>query len=255
MSVEIWAEQLSVSLGGPERRVRVRADGLSVAAGELVALTGESGSGKTLLLETLGLLRRPDPGARFGLTTEGGTIDLAAAWAPGGDPAALRRRHFGFVPQSGGLLGFLDLEANVALAQKLAGQSDDDYRDLLLDALDLRTKKHVRPDALSIGERQRVAIARALVHRPAVVIADEPTASLDPHMAGDVLALFIELAASQGTAVLMSTHDLVLAKAMGLRRIALQTHALDPHAAGVSVETRIATAGGPHGSATAEWVG
>lgn len=234
----LWVERLSVSLGETGRSVRVHADGLRVAAGELVALTGASGSGKTLLLECLGLLRRPDPGARFGL--DDGT-DLAAAWEGAGDPAALRRDRFGFVPQSGGLLNFLTLEANIMLAQKLAGRSDPAWGERLIERLGLGARRRAMPDALSLGERQRVAIARALAHRPSVVIADEPTAALDPQMSAEVLVLFADLATEQGTAVLMSTHDVALASVMGLRRHTLVVGAAG---SGSGVESRLAAAPG-----------
>ncbi|WP_417935765.1 ABC transporter ATP-binding protein [Frigidibacter mobilis] len=207
------------------------ADGLTITAGEMVAVTGESGSGKTMLLEALGLLRRPDPGSHYGIVRVDGTVALAAAW-DGPDAQAklarLRRELFGFVPQSGGLLPFFDVTRNIALAQQLSGRSDRAYLTHLLQILGLFKLRHAMPDGLSIGERQRVAIARALAHRPLAVIADEPTAALDPYLSQEVMALFLSLAADQGTAVIVSTHNVDLVHNLGLRQLQMIPEVLAP---------------------------
>ncbi|MAY87362.1 MAG: ABC transporter [Pseudooceanicola sp.] len=207
----------SVSLRDGDRAFRVMVDDLAVAHGQAVALTGASGSGKTLLLEVLGLLRRADPGARHVVDD----MDLAAAWAHRGRLAALRGRMFGFVPQTGGLLPFLDVRANVALPQRVTGREDAARVGALIDRLGLTAVAALRPGALSIGQRQRVAVARALAHRPPVVIADEPTAALDGDTASDVLALLLDTAAQDGCAVILSSHDHARIAPFGLRRVHL----------------------------------
>jgi len=194
---------------------------LDLAPGQVVALTGPSGSGKTLFLEALGLMRRPDSLASYVWTppqatgpdvTDGpdASLDLARLWRDGPRSAGLARergRLFGFVPQTGGLLQFLDVADNIALTQRIAGRPDPALATRLMARLGLAAVARLMPAALSIGQRQRVAIARALAHRPSVVIADEPTAALDPDTADEVLALLLDTAHATGSAVLVSSHD------------------------------------------------
>ena len=204
---------LAVAVADGERRFRVRLDALSLAAGAVVALTGSSGTGKTMVLETLGLLRRPLPGARMTLRPAGAApVELAALWDRGPRSAALaeaRGRHFGFVPQSGGLLPFLSVDENIRLPQILTGRHDPAHLAALAARLGLGGLGALPPAALSIGQRQRAAIARALAHRPAVVLADAPTAALDPNTAEAALALLIDTARLGGAAVILASHDLV----------------------------------------------
>lgn len=210
MTLSISAPSLSVTLSDAERAFTLRADGFKLVAGQVCALTGMSGCGKTLMLELLCLIRRPDAGALFTMVAESMPHDLARLWeAPNGASALprLRARHFGFVPQSGGLLPFLTAEANVLLSQKLAGRHNRAYARELMSFLGIDGVARLYPDALSIGQRQRVAIARALAHRPAVLIADEPTAALDPDAAAKVLELVLFAARESNTAVVLSSHD------------------------------------------------
>lgn len=240
MNVCITAPCLRVSLSEGARRFTMKADGLEIIAGEMIAITGESGSGKTLLLETLGLLRRPDFGHDYRVEGLHKELSLSAAWdAPDAQAmlAGLRRDLFGFVPQSGGLLPFFDVTHNIAVAQQLARRDDRAYIAQLLERLGLQGVARAMPDSLSIGERQRVAIARALAHRPLIVIADEPTAALDPYLSQEVMALFLSLARDQGAAVLISTHDVDLVQRFGLRRLHMTPHALAP--AGIDAPSTI----------------
>lgn len=222
MGLSFHAERLSATLRDQERVFCLDASGFDLGPGEIVALSGESGCGKTLLLELLCLIRRPDPGAVFALIANGGRVDLGDAWNAIGaatDIPALRARLFGFVPQTGGLFAFLSARENIALSQKIVALEDADHTTHLIDVLGLTSVADLFPDQLSIGQRQRVAIARALAHRPAAVIADEPTAALDPRAARAVIALLTTAARETGTAVVLSCHDLALLREAGLPRL------------------------------------
>jgi putative ABC transport system ATP-binding protein len=173
---------------------------LAIARGESVALVGPSGCGKTTLLQMFGLLDRPD----------GGTVAIEGhdAWSGSErERAELRLRKIGFVFQQGNLLEHLTARDNVALPAWRAGGSRGAARaeaDRLLEQVGLADRAHARAGELSVGEAQRVAIARALVNRPAVVLADEPTGSLDAESAERVMtALF----APVGITLLIVTHD------------------------------------------------
>lgn len=214
----------TVTLTGADRMFRLRVGALDLVPGQAIALTGASGSGKTLLLELLGLLRAPGPGTRMHWR---GT-DLAALWRRGARGAALARRRgalFGFVPQTGGLMPFLTVAENIALPQRVTGRHDAGWARALIQRLGLGDVAGLTPGALSIGQRQRCAIARALAHRPPFVIADEPTAALDPGTADGVLALLLEMAGEGGSGVILSSHDLDRIARFGLTRHALSTKA------------------------------
>lgn len=215
----LTAEGLAVSLSDAERRFRLELSGLSLTPGQAVGITGPSGTGKTLMLEVLGLLRAPDPGGRY-LLADG--RDLTALWqGRRAGLAALRGETFGFVPQTGGLMPFLTVTENVALSQRVVGREDPARVADLLAALGLSHVAGAHPAILSIGQRQRVAIARALAHRPRVVIADEPTAALDPASAADAMALLLDRTAADGAALILSSHDHGLLERVPLTRYAL----------------------------------
>lgn len=224
------ARNLTARLDGPEGRFLLRIDSFTTGPGEVMALTGESGSGKTLVLELLGLMRAPrDAAAHYTWTPAGqgkpASLDLAQLWSAGPRSAELARtrgRLFGFVPQTGGLLPYLTVRENIALQQRLAGCPDADLADTLMEQLDLRAHAAVMPGQLSVGQRQRVAVARALAHRPAVVIADEPTASLDPENSDRVLRMLLDAARITNAAVLVSSHEIDRLDRFGVPRCALR---------------------------------
>ena len=176
---------------------------LLVQRGELLALTGPSGSGKSTLLHLWGLIDTPDAGE----------IVLGGTAVQGLDEQArtlLRRDALGFVFQSFNLVPVMTVAENVDYPLFLAGVPAAERRDRVaqqLAAVGLQAHAHHRPDALSGGQRQRVAIARALVKRPRLVIADEPTASLDSHTADQVLDLMRARGQAEGAAFVIATHD------------------------------------------------
>lgn len=216
--------EATVALKDGDRAFRLEIGALDLVPGRAVALTGASGSGKTLLLELLGLLRAPGAGTRMDWRGD----DLAALWRGGARGAALARRRgalFGFVPQTGGLMPFLTVAENIALPQRVTGRRDAAWARDLIARLGLADVARLTPGALSIGQRQRCAVARALAHRPPFVIADEPTAALDPETADGVLALLLEMAREGGSGVILSSHDLDRIGRFGLTRMALEVEA------------------------------
>ncbi len=222
---DLRIETLAVGASDSDRAFRLEVDHLEVQSGDVIGVSGPSGTGKTMLLEVLGLLRRPFPGSTYRVRTPDLDVDLAAMWEKGrsqSDAPALRGSLFGFVPQSGGLLPFLSVAENIAVSQRIAGRIDDAWQRSLEEKLGLDHLRKLLPQALSIGQRQRVAIARALAHRPAFVIADEPTAALDPDNATTVLKMFMEAAEIGGAAVVISSHDLDLLDSCAPRRLRLE---------------------------------
>ncbi|MEN3161173.1 ABC transporter ATP-binding protein [Tistrella mobilis] len=196
---------------------------ITLEQGEVVAVTGPSGCGKSTLLDVLAFILPPlQVAGRFLFRPRRGPlVDVwGLARRRGMDPlTVLRRRHVGYVPQVGGLLPFLDVRRNVMLSPALLGQTDDRQVLALVERLGITPQLAKRPADLSVGERQRVAIARALAHGPDVVIADEPTAALDPANADLVLELFVEEARRNGVTAIIATHDWDRVERMGLRRI------------------------------------
>lgn len=200
---------LRKTVGGADRRFALEADALDLVAGKVTLLTGPSGSGKSTLLEIAGLASRPDAVRRFEIATEAGPVDAGALLARGDRTAlaALRAGSLGFVLQTGGLVPFLTVAENLALAQTLAGRPDAARAAALLEALGLEGLDRATPAGLSVGQRQRAAVARALAHRPAVLLADEPTAALDPASKAQTASLLVDAALRFGAAVLVATHE------------------------------------------------
>jgi putative ABC transport system ATP-binding protein len=188
---------------GSEKVVGVTGATLSLEAGAFAALAGPSGSGKTTLLNLLGLLDAPDSGS---LLFEGRDVSGLAE----NERARLRREKLGFVFQAQQLVPVLSAEENVALALWIRGLPEAvcaARARTALAAVGLAGLESRRPDALSGGQRQRVAVARALVGEPVLILADEPTASVDSETAARLLDLFEEIHRARGVAFLFSSHD------------------------------------------------
>ncbi|MBJ7416062.1 MAG: ABC transporter ATP-binding protein [Niveispirillum sp.] len=202
---------------------RLEVPRLRVAAGEALAITGPSGCGKSTLLDLLGLVLRPDHADRFDMGGGGEAVDIKALWKAGRDPLALLRgRHIGYILQTGGLLPFLSVRDNIALSLRLL-EMKAPHLPRLVDRLGLVGLLDKQPAALSVGERQRVAIARALAHRPALVLADEPTASVDPENAGRIIALLLDMVQAMGATLLLVSHDWDMLDRLPIDRICAQT--------------------------------
>lgn len=176
---------------------------LSIELGERIALMGPSGSGKSTLLNCISGIEKLDSGT---ITLHGQVIsDL-----DGSGLGKLRRESIGYVFQSFHLLPTLTAFENIELPAQLIDMPKDERREKvhhMLKSVGLSHRSDHKPDALSGGERQRVAIGRALIHSPSLVLADEPTGSLDTQSGEDVLALLEKLSVDQGVALLMVTHD------------------------------------------------
>jgi putative ABC transport system ATP-binding protein len=181
----------------------------SVGKGETVALLGASGSGKTTLLNLISGIDTPDSGK---VSLEG--VDVHTLAEP--ERTLLRRRRIGFVFQFFNLIQTLTAGENIALPLELLGENNSSARQRtedLMAAVGLGGLAHRFPETLSGGEQQRAAIARALVHRPALLLADEPTGNLDEDTAGQIIELLTGLARQQGTTMLLVTHSRHVAQA------------------------------------------
>jgi putative ABC transport system ATP-binding protein len=214
--VAVALESVSMGYSTPSGVVRALDDvTLSVEPGESLAIIGPSGCGKSTLLGLVGALDVPTSGrVRIG--------DYEISSMSEREQAALRRHAFGFVFQSDNLHPFLTVVENVALQLSLA-RADDAYERCLemLDRLGLAGEMDKLPDQLSGGQRQRVGVARALVHQPSLILADEPTGSLDADNAAVVVDLLLAARGELGATLVMVTHDPGAARRMD-RTVALR---------------------------------
>lgn len=173
---------------------------LDVSPGEFIAIVGESGVGKSTLLNCLAGLDTVSEGTVRVLDTAITQLDDQAQ-------ALFRRRHLGFVFQAFHVLPHLDVAQNVALPLMLLGQHDPDRVQAALAAVGLSGLGARLPQQLSGGQLQRVAIARALIHRPALILADEPTGNLDPDTADKIMTALVDQTRAHGAACVMVTHS------------------------------------------------
>ena len=214
-------EEVRKRRAADDRVFELTVEHLTLGPGERLAVVGQSGSGKSTLLDLAGLALAPDAARSFRLEPDDGAPSQVGDLWRARDLEALaklRARHFGYVVQSGALLPFLSVADNVHLPLSLAGRRDRGRVHELLDRLGIAGLARVLPERLSFGQRQRVAVARALAHRPAFLLADEPTASLDPDNARRVMEALLELTADEGSALLLVSHDLDLLDDFALPR-------------------------------------
>ena len=198
---------------------------LQILKGEKIALIGQSGCGKSTLLDMLAFISKPTRSDSFIFSfqnkSEQTQVEIAKLWQKRRHNllGKLRRQYIGYVMQTGGLLPYLNVKENINMSRDMLGLADDGTTENLADELGLTTHLKKSPNALSTGERQRVAIARALAHRPEIVIADEPTASLDPYASKTVMSIFIRLVEEMGITVIVASHAWDDIKELGLRRL------------------------------------
>ena len=208
-------KDITKSFSGVDGDVEVlRGVSLGLDAGETLALTGESGSGKSTILHISAGLEVPDGGS---LHLEGVEInELSEA-----ERANLRRSEVGIVFQQFNLIPSLTVEANIGFQASLAGRRDKTFESELVEELGLADQLKKYPESLSGGQQQRVAIARALAVRPKLLLADEPTGNLDESTASAVLTAMLELVGRTGAALMVVTHSAALAEKMD-RRVRLK---------------------------------
>ena len=197
-------------LSGGQPLAILKGVSLSIQAGESIALTGASGSGKSTLLSLLAGLDRPTSGSIL-IRQEAmhqWDEDQLAQW---------RRKDVGFVFQDFRLIKSFTAFENISLPLELLGWPAEKARErtqALLESLKISARAHHFPRQLSGGEQQRVAIARAYAHHPVLIFADEPTGNLDPDTSEEVLESLLRLNESEGTTLLMVTHDMQVAQRM-----------------------------------------
>jgi putative ABC transport system ATP-binding protein len=180
----------------------------SVSPGELVALLGPSGSGKTTMLLCISLILEPTQGKIF---FDGQTIFQKNGWSGGVDIRRIRREKMGFIFQAHNLIPFLTARQNVLFPLNLVGINGEkaERRVMeLLEYMEIADRADYLPALLSGGEQQRVAIARALANNPRLILADEPTASLDSGRGRKVMELLKNIARENQSAVIVVTHDI-----------------------------------------------
>jgi putative ABC transport system ATP-binding protein len=208
-----WSGEQGFELTVPE---------LIIRQAEKVALVGFSGCGKSTLLDLLAMILRPDSADEFAFfTVQDSRLDVAATWKRRNldGLARARMQYIGYVLQTGGLLPFLSVYENIALSCYGLGLPEQDAVNTVAEKLGIERHLPKFPSQLSVGERQRVSIGRAMAHEPSVVIADEPTASLDPIHAEEIMGLFTGLAEEKGVTLVVATHEWDRVEELGFRRI------------------------------------
>ncbi|WP_407269903.1 ABC transporter ATP-binding protein [Radiobacillus sp. PE A8.2] len=200
----IHIEDVEKSFGNGNKEVKVlKKINMTIPTNQLTALRGRSGSGKTTLLNLIGALDKPSGGEIY---FNGNPISSYSEK----QSAELRRVKIGIIFQSYGLVPLMTVEENIEFGLRIAGVPRNDWNDRIRESIAIvgleKRAKH-RPLELSGGEQQRVAIARALAPRPALILADEPTAELDSNMAFQIIRAFQSLTNNQQTTIIMTTHD------------------------------------------------
>lgn len=200
MSVLIFKQVTKTFQDGHQEINALKATDFSIEAGEFVAIVGPSGSGKSTFLTIAGGLQPPSSGQ---LIIDGTDYTHLSEK----ERSRLRFQSIGFILQASNLIPFLTVQQQLELVDHLTGSKEKAKANQLFDDLGIAGLKHQLPQELSGGERQRAAIARALYHDPALILADEPTASLDTEKAYEVVKLLAKESKEKNKAIIMVTHD------------------------------------------------
>ncbi len=213
MSPVLTVRGLEKVLRSSTHRFDLRVPEVSLEQGRFYGLVGKSGSGKSTMLDILAMVSMPTAVEIFEVKDSRGPVNIARLLQRGDDQGISRVRleFFGYVLQSGGLFEFLTVRQNLNLPRRLAGAAAaPGETEALARTFDMNEHIDKFPSELSGGQRQRVSILRALSLAPAIVLADEPTASVDETMADVIVGELKSLAQSRGSTVLMVSHDLDL---------------------------------------------
>ncbi|HEP1298984.1 TPA: ABC transporter ATP-binding protein [Streptococcus pyogenes] len=200
MSVLTFKQVTKTFQDGHHEINALKATDFSIEAGEFVAIIGPSGSGKSTFLTIAGGLQTPSSGQ---LIIDGTDYTHLSEK----ERSRLRFKSVGFILQASNLIPFLTVQQQLELVDHLTGSKEKAKANQLFDDLGIAGLKHQLPQELSGGERQRAAIARALYHNPALILADEPTASLDTEKAYEVVKLLAKESKEKNKAIIMVTHD------------------------------------------------
>ncbi|HGN5620904.1 TPA: ABC transporter ATP-binding protein [Streptococcus pyogenes] len=200
MSVLTFKQVTKTFQDGHHEINELKATDFSIEAGEFVAIIGPSGSGKSTFLTIAGGLQTPSSGQ---LIIDGTDYTHLSEK----ERSRLRFKSVGFILQASNLIPFLTVQQQLELVDHLTGSKEKAKANQLFDDLGITGLKHQLPQELSGGERQRAAIARALYHDPALILADEPTASLDTEKAYEVVKLLAKESKEKNKAIIMVTHD------------------------------------------------
>ncbi len=203
---------------------------LQIHAEENIALVGHSGCGKSTLLDMLAMALHPDSADEFLLSPpEGDPHDVATLWQrkKQNKLSLLRKKHVGYVLQQGGLLPYLTVRENIELPRRLLNLPEDDSARSLAKVMGIHRQLDKLPGLLSAGERQRVAFTRALAHRPTILLADEPTASLDPITTRKIMSVVMELVKGLKITMITASHDWAHVYKMDLRILKQEAEVVD----------------------------
>jgi len=199
---------------------RLQVPKIEIHAEENIALVGHSGCGKSTLMDMLALILHPDGADSFMINPVNGESDnVINLWRrkKRDQLSQIRKHHIGYVLQSGGLLPYLSVRENIELPRRLLDLPNDDSINSISRVLGIHRQLDKLPGLLSAGERQRVAFARALAHRPSILLADEPTAALDPITARKIMAVVMELIKGLKITLITASHDWAHVYKMDLR--------------------------------------
>ena len=214
-------QNLEIIRGHANQAFKVCLPALALEAGDAIAITGSSGCGKSTLIEALGLILEPSQLDRFEVADQDITAVVKGRHATHDKTLSrLRVQHYGFVPQINGLLPYLNVQQNIGLQAQIQGRLvDTPWLAHATDKLGLASLTHRYPRELSVGQRQRVSFLRAIAHRPDILLADEPTAALDPDHAISLFEIMLALARDLQVTTVVVTHEWDLVKSFGLKRL------------------------------------